>query len=398
MAGSIRTFGTQHAGVGRRLLAAGFGAFLATACTLGGSRLPPPAADGTLPPVILVPADTTVFDIARNYGLPPRELVALNGLAPPFTITEGQVLRLPSTAVVPPGVVAPQTATGSPTISQPLAPAPTPGPSASPRSVEVVPLAPQFPSSPPSGPTAPMAEATAGPVPLRPAPVQPVSPQPVSPQPVEIPVPAAEAATAAPQPPAATAPADAAGIPVPPQPGPDPSAIPSVEAGEPPPGVVAAPPPSVVAAPPVVAAPSVEADVAPRPVVPPARSGAGFAWPVEGELVAGFGSDVSGDRSDGIRIAAPRGTPVRASDNGTVAYAGNEVRGYGNLVLVRHEGDWITAYAHLDSILVAREEVLTAGQPLGTVGNTGAVASPVLHFEIREGTNAVDPVGLLPPR
>ena len=381
MAGSIRTFGTQHAGVGRRLLAAGFGAFLATACTLGGSGLPPPAADGTLPPVILVPADTTVFDIARNYGIPPRELVALNGLAPPFTITEGQVLRLPSTAVVPPGVLAPQTATGFPTTSQPLAPtpAPAPGPSASPRPVEVVPLAPQFPSS---GPSAPVAEATAQPVPLRPAPIQPAPIQPAPAQPAPV-----QPAT---QPPVATAPADAAGIPVPPQPGPGPSAIPSVEAGE--------PPPSVVTAPPVAAAPSVEADVAPRPVVPPARSGAGFAWPVEGELIAGFGSDVSGDRSDGIRIAAPRGTPVRASDNGTVAYAGNEVRGYGNLVLVRHEGDWITAYAHLDSILVEREEVLTAGQPLGTVGNTGAVASPVLHFEIREGTNAVDPVGLLPPR
>ena len=152
MAGSIRTLGTQYAGVGRKLLAAGFGAVLAAACTLG-SDLPPPAADGTLPPVILVPADTTIFDIARHYGLPPRDLVALNGLAPPFDVTEGQVLRLPSTAVVPSTLGVPQTATGLPSASQPLVsqpPAsqpltPLPAPSASPRPVEVVPLAPSSP-------------------------------------------------------------------------------------------------------------------------------------------------------------------------------------------------------------------------------------------------------------
>ncbi len=371
MAGSIRTLGTQHAGVGRRLLAAGFGACLTTACMLGGD-LPPPASDGTLPPVILVPADTTLFDIARHYDLAPRDLVALNGLAPPFTVTEGQVLRLPSTAEVPPAFAAPQTATGFQPAPQSLTP--LPGPSASPRPVEVVPLAPPAPSAgtpaPAAGPPAAVAEATAQPVPL---------------QPVEIPAPVAVPDEPAATQPLVTVPDDAAGIPLPPGPASaGPTGIPSVEAGEPPPSVAAAP--------------TVEADVAPRPVIPPARSGAGFAWPITGELVASFGSEINGDRSDGIRLAAPRGTAVRAADNGTVAYAGNEVRGYGNLVLVRHEGDWITAYAHLDSILVAREEVLTAGQPLGTVGDTGAVATPMLHFEIREGTEAVDPLGLLPPR
>ena len=376
MAGSIRTLGTQYAGVGRKLLAAGFGAVLTAACTLG-SDLPPPAADGTLPPVILVPADTTIFDIARHYGLPPRDLVALNGLAPPFDVTEGQVLRLPSTAVVPPTLGAPQTATGLPPVSQPATP--LTGPSASPRPVEVVPLAPSSPVlSGPSSP-APLAEATSQPAPLQPVEIPGPVVEPVDPLPTE-----AAPVQPAPATPVVTIPPDAAGIPAPPQPDSGPAAIASVEAGEPPPSVVAAPP--------------VETDVAPRPVVPPARSGQGFSWPVAGDLVAEFGSDVGGDRSEGIRIAAPRGTPVRAADNGTVAYAGNEVRGYGNLVLVRHEGDWITAYAHLDSILVAREEVLTAGQPLGTVGNTGAVASPMLHFEIREGTDAVDPMGLLPPR
>jgi murein DD-endopeptidase MepM/ murein hydrolase activator NlpD len=88
---------------------------------------------------------------------------------------------------------------------------------------------------------------------------------------------------------------------------------------------------------------------------------------------------------------------VRAAEDGVVAYAGNELRGYGNLVLVRHEDGWVTAYGHNDEVLVARGDRVHAGQEIATVGATGAVSSPQLHFEIRRGAQAVDPLTQLPP-
>jgi len=88
---------------------------------------------------------------------------------------------------------------------------------------------------------------------------------------------------------------------------------------------------------------------------------------------------------------------VRAADNGVVAYAGNELRGYGNLILIRHDGGWVTAYGHNDQILVRRGEQVTVGQTIATVGSTGAVGSPQLHFEIRRGTEAINPLDQMPP-
>lgn len=138
----------------------------------------------------------------------------------------------------------------------------------------------------------------------------------------------------------------------------------------------------------------------PRPVVsvprPPARTGSGFVWPVEGRLVSSFGSKSGGQHNDGVNIAAPRGTPVRAAENGVVAYAGKEIRGFGNLLLIKHDGGLITAYAHADSLLVARGDVVTRGQVIAKVGQTGGVDNPQLHFEVRRGTKAVDPKQFLP--
>ena len=125
--------------------------------------------------------------------------------------------------------------------------------------------------------------------------------------------------------------------------------------------------------------------------------GGRFAWPVRGRVVAGYGVAAGGSHNDGINIAAPRGTPVAAVDGGTVAYAGNELRGYGNLVLVKHANGWITAYAHLDELLVKQGDRVNRGQVIAKVGATGGVGEPQLHFELRRGKKAVDPREFLAP-
>ena len=129
---------------------------------------------------------------------------------------------------------------------------------------------------------------------------------------------------------------------------------------------------------------------------PPARAGKEFVWPVEGRVVSSFGSKTGGRHNDGVNIAAPKGTPVRAAENGVVAYAGKEIRGFGNLLLIKHDGGLITAYAHAETLLVTRGDVVTRGQVIAKVGKTGGVDNPQLHFEVRRGTKAVDPGQFLP--
>ncbi len=131
---------------------------------------------------------------------------------------------------------------------------------------------------------------------------------------------------------------------------------------------------------------------------PPPRSGGKFLWPVNGKLVSDYGPRQSGRQNDGINILAPRGTGVRAAENGVVAYSGTEVAGFGRLLLIKHADGWITAYAHNDAILVERGETVKRGQIIARVGSSGNVAKPQLHFEIRKGTRAVDPAQLLEPR
>jgi len=116
-----------------------------------------------------------------------------------------------------------------------------------------------------------------------------------------------------------------------------------------------------------------------------------FIWPVKGRLVTGFGPAGKGLHNDGINIAAPLGTQVRAVDNGVVAYAGSELKGFGNLLLIKHANGITTAYAHNQKLLVTKGDVVKQGQVVATVGKTGNVDSPQLHFEVRVGTQAVDP-------
>lgn len=126
-----------------------------------------------------------------------------------------------------------------------------------------------------------------------------------------------------------------------------------------------------------------------------ARSSSKFAWPVRGKILSAYGAKSNGLFNDGINISATRGTAVKAAENGVVAYAGNEVKGMGNLVIVQHDGGWMTVYAHMDSMSVRRGHKVSVGQKIGTVGESGKVDSPQLHFEIRKGTKAYNPSSYL---
>ncbi len=121
-----------------------------------------------------------------------------------------------------------------------------------------------------------------------------------------------------------------------------------------------------------------------------------FLWPVKGTVISNFGRIGKGRNNDGINIKAPLGTAVKAADAGTIAYAGNELKGFGNLILLKHSDGWITAYAHNDKILVKKGQKVRKGEKIATVGSTGGVSTPQLHFEIRAGKKAVNPRSYLP--
>ncbi len=121
-----------------------------------------------------------------------------------------------------------------------------------------------------------------------------------------------------------------------------------------------------------------------------------FMWPVRGKVISGFGIIGKGRKNDGINIKAARGTAVKAADKGTVAYAGNELKGFGNLILIKHTDGWITAYAHNQKLLVRKGQKVIKGEKIATVGSTGGVNSPQLHFEVRAGKKAVNPRNYLP--
>ncbi|MFA5591852.1 MAG: LysM peptidoglycan-binding domain-containing M23 family metallopeptidase [Micavibrio sp.] len=131
------------------------------------------------------------------------------------------------------------------------------------------------------------------------------------------------------------------------------------------------------------------------PKIPPRSNARKFMRPVDGQVISAYGPKADGLHNDGINIRAARGTSVRAAENGVVAYVGNEMAGYGNLILIRHADRWMTAYAHMDKTLVKKNDVVKAGQAIGTVGSTGQVSAPQLHFEIRQGTKAVNPNSFL---
>lgn len=273
----------------------------------------------------------TLYSVSRSYGVDLYSMAQSNDLQPPYTISVGQQLRIPSQTGYAVATVPTSTAQPASTV-------------AAPRGFQVESLPPPggAPGAAPASQQEPQS-ANLPPIPQQPA--EQAAPQ-VMPQ-------AAESA----DPQVASAPASSA---------PPSSAPPAAEP----------------------AAPQQEA------VLPP-RSGRTFSWPVRGRVLSTFGPKPDGLHNDGINIAARAGAPVIAAENGVVVYAGSELKGFGNLLLVRHADGWMTAYAHLDKALVKKGQKVTKGQAIGTVGSTGGVSQPQLHFEIRKGTQAVDPAKFL---
>lgn len=132
------------------------------------------------------------------------------------------------------------------------------------------------------------------------------------------------------------------------------------------------------------------------PISEPARLVGGFLWPVRGTILSRFGPGESGARNNGIDIAAPIGTPIRASADGVVAYAGDKVAVFGGLVLINHGGGWVSAYGHASRVDVVRGQKVKQGQPIGLTGDTGYASMPKLHFELRKDRAPVDPLRRLP--
>lgn len=126
-----------------------------------------------------------------------------------------------------------------------------------------------------------------------------------------------------------------------------------------------------------------------------ARSSSKFTWPIRGKILSHYGAKSGGLYNDGINIAGTLNANVVAAENGVVAYAGNEVKGMGNLIIMQHADGWMTVYGHLNSMSVRRGARVTVGQKIGTVGKTGRVTSPQVHFEIRKGKKAYNPVNYL---
>jgi murein DD-endopeptidase MepM/ murein hydrolase activator NlpD len=291
----------------------------------------PPSMAIQAPHRIIVKRDQTVRSIAHEYRVTVHELVVANHLKPPYDLKPG--MRL----VIPDHLMAMATPPSS------LRPVPLPPPT------------PQTIGMPPAA-SRTMPEVV----------------------PLDGPAPAAAAKPGSP--PSVVAPRNAAAAL--PRPGEE-AAVPLSA----PPRAAAAPPPAMV---PASAPPGQSAAES------AAALGSGrFPWPVHGRILSAYGNGPDGAHNDGINIGAARGAPVRSIDAGTVAYVGNEVHGYGNLVLVKHANGWISAYAHLDGVAVKVGDQVGGGQEIGQVGNTGGVIEPQLHFELRRGKKPVDPRAFL---
>ena len=144
-------------------------------------------------------------------------------------------------------------------------------------------------------------------------------------------------------------------------------------------------------------APNLEEPAVVSPVKATEATGAvpTFRWPVRGKVITAYGAKANGKANDGINLAVPEGTPIKAADDGVVAYSGNELKGYGNLVLIRHANGYVTAYAHASELMVKRGDTIKRGQVIAKSGQSGEVQSPQLHFEIRKGSSPVDPLQFL---
>jgi murein DD-endopeptidase MepM/ murein hydrolase activator NlpD len=132
------------------------------------------------------------------------------------------------------------------------------------------------------------------------------------------------------------------------------------------------------------------------PALAAAPAPAHWQWPVEGAVVESFGQKSEGIANEGLRIAAPEGSPIKAAQAGEVAFVGNDTKTYGNIVILRHNGGIMTSYAHARDIAVHKGQRVAAGAVIGTVGRSGNAKAPQLHFALREGGTSIDPMRKLP--
>jgi murein DD-endopeptidase MepM/ murein hydrolase activator NlpD len=316
----------------------------------------------------------TLYSVSRRFGVDASTLAHTNDLGPPYPIHVGQALILPAPVQVAATsraapVVRPQPPQSVPAaLPQPESRAPV----AEPLPSVVQGNAGVPPASPPTAPTGvSTGQAPNGAPSLAPSPQTKPPPTNGPPAQIALATPPSRTDTA---PPAPAKPEASAAAP-----------------STPPPGA-AAPNPSQQQA--VLTPPAAPPE---PPQANPPHTGLGFQWPVRGSILVSFGPGESGTHNDGINIAAAKGTAIAAANDGVVAYAGNELRGFGNLILIKHADGWMTAYAHCDTVLVKRGDRVRRGQTIAKVGMTGAVSEPQLHFEIRRGTRALDPISYLPP-
>jgi len=287
----------------------------------------------------------TLYSIAKANGLTVSQLAAANGLAPPYSVKPGQVIRVPGVAKA----AAPQSAlVPSEPASAEKAPASASGIHTVASGETLFSLGRKYSLSPYA-----IAEANG---------LSRNSTLNVG-QKLKLP---GSAQTAAAEPAEATAPAKAT------------EKIAAAEPAEG--GETAAPAP---------------AETEMQAAAPSDASMPAMRWPVRGKVISAYGSKPNGLKNEGINIAVPEGTAIRAAENGIVAYAGNELKGYGNLVLIRHDGGWVTAYAHASELLVKRGDTVKRGDVIAKAGQTGSVSSPQLHFEVRKGATAMDPIKYL---
>lgn len=282
----------------------------------------------------------TIDSAAKRYGVPARAIMRVNGIENRSAVREGSQIIIP-TYVYDAGRVTGQRAAASSAPAAPVRVASTEAivPEAKPRTARAVSYAPTAAEADPSG-----AAITAQRPPRKPetyaaAPqrsVSPAAPEIRDPQPREI--------ARAPQ------------------------------------------PDTTVTA-------SINPD--PEPAVSSGESETRFRWPVRGRIISSFGTKPGGTKNDGINLAVPEGTAVRAVESGTVIYAGNELKGYGNLVLIRHDDGWVSAYAHNSALDVRRGDTVRRGDVVAKAGSTGTVTQPQLHFELRRGNKPVDPINYL---
>jgi murein DD-endopeptidase MepM/ murein hydrolase activator NlpD len=317
-------------------------------------------------------AGETVATLSNRYGVPTQAILAANGLTSVGQAVPGQQILIP-------------VFNGARSAAAPAAAAPV---TQAPRPVAATPAPARV--APPAQPT------RAAPAPAAAAPVQRTARVATSPQPAA-PAPAKPVVAAKPASPAPAAPAKAAEA----KPAPRTAAASTSSApAKPAPAAAVAAKPAEAKPAPVAAetkpAPAAETKTAAAANPAPedntssiARSNAEFRWPARGRVIQGF-SGRGG--SEGINIALPEGTPIKAAEGGTVAYAGSELKGYGNLVLIRHDNGFVSAYAHNSELAVKRGERVTRGQTIAKSGQTGNVTTPQLHFELRKGSTPVDPM------